>query len=89
MMLFDENLHLHVGYYEDDQDIEGIFLKVYEKDIWCLFYNDETYEIKISNKSVYPFINDFGHLVAIYDISTPGLTQEQGNQLLKKFLESL
>ncbi|MFC4388288.1 DUF3986 family protein [Gracilibacillus marinus] len=88
MMLFDENLHMHVGYYEDGHDIEGIFLKVYEKDIWCLFYNDEIYKIKISNKSVYPFINNFGHLVGIHHISAPDFTEEQGNQLLKKFLES-
>ncbi|WP_078577611.1 DUF3986 family protein [Salipaludibacillus agaradhaerens] len=89
MILFDDTLHMHVGYYEGGNDIEGIFLKVYEKDIWCLFYNDDMYKTKISNKSIYPFIDPFGHLVGIYTISETELTLEKGNYYFKKFLDSL
>ncbi|UTR13933.1 DUF3986 family protein [Salipaludibacillus sp. LMS25] len=89
MTLFDDNLHMHVGYYEDSNDIEGTFLKVKEKDIWCLFYNDDMYKTKIPNKSGYPFIDSFGHLVGIYFISKKELTSEKGNDLFKKFLDSI
>lgn len=85
-MLFDETMHLHVGYYENNLDIEGIFLKVLDEDIWCLFYNDEEYEFKILNKSAYPILEDFGYLVGMYFISDKELTHEKGTNLFYQFL---
>lgn len=37
-MEFDDKFHLHVGYYENNNDIEAIFLKQKDKDVWYLFY---------------------------------------------------
>lgn len=88
-MLFEDNVHLHVGYYENGYDLEGIFLKVYNKDIWCLFYNDETNDIRLPDKLAYPYINDFGNLIGIYNICDEVLTMEYGNDLFKDFLKLL
>ncbi|MFK3937618.1 DUF3986 family protein [Alkalihalobacillus sp. NPDC078783] len=84
-MLFDETMHMHVGYYENNHDIEGIFLKVLDEDIWCLFYNDDEYEVKIPDKRVYPFSEDFGCLVGMYVIPEKELTHEKGTNLFYQF----
>ncbi|MEY8749135.1 DUF3986 family protein [Alkalicoccobacillus gibsonii] len=85
-MLFDETMHMHVGYYEMNHDLEGIFLKVLNEDVWCLFYNDEEYEFKIPNKSAYPILEAFGCLVGMYFISDKELTLEKGTSLFYQFL---
>ncbi|WP_374561652.1 DUF3986 family protein [Sinobaca sp. H24] len=68
---------IHVGYYENGQDIEGIFLKVYEEDRWCLFYDDEMYDIKMTNKGGSLFTNDFGCLLGIYLTPEKKLTEKK------------
>lgn len=88
-MLFDETIHVHVGYYENNHEIEGIFLKVLNEDIWCLFYNEEEYEFKIPNTKLYPFLEGFGCLVGMYSITEGDLTQERGNEFLKQFIVRL
>ncbi|WYP26754.1 DUF3986 family protein [Alkalihalobacillus sp. FSL W8-0930] len=85
-MLFDETKHMHVGYYENNHDIEGILLKALDKDIWCLFYNDKEYEVKIPDTRVYPFVESFGYLVGMYSISEKELTHEKGANLFYQFL---
>ncbi|WP_078378691.1 DUF3986 family protein [Sutcliffiella halmapala] len=53
MLRFDERMHMHAGFYEQGLDLEGVFLKVDNKDIWCLFFNFEDFDIVIGNKSKY------------------------------------
>lgn len=38
-MEYEKDLHLHLGYYEGGYDIEGIALKVAEKDEWRVFFD--------------------------------------------------
>ncbi|MEN0641768.1 DUF3986 family protein [Alkalicoccobacillus gibsonii] len=85
-MLFNEAIHMHVGYYENNHDLEGIFLKILNDDVWCLFYNDEKYELKVSKKASYPFLKDFGYLVKVYSVSEREFTEERANALFKRFL---
>ncbi|KMK76013.1 DUF3986 family protein [Alkalihalobacillus pseudalcaliphilus] len=88
-MLFDEQFHQHVGYYEHDLDLEGILLKVLDKDMWCLFFDFDFYDQEFRNKNQYPFYQDFGYLVGIYDFSTRMLTEESGHTLFINFLTSV
>ncbi|WP_226620038.1 DUF3986 family protein [Cytobacillus firmus] len=83
-MIFDDRYHLHVGYYEDGHDIEGIIMKEKNGEKWCLFFDNDYYK-KILNNKDYKFYEGFGLLVREYHINDD-LTFEIGSQLLKDFL---
>lgn len=84
-MEFDDRFHLHVGYYENDNDIEAIFLKQKDKDVWYLFFENEFYNLELS-KEKYPESSDFGTLIGKYQASEDDMTFEYGSLLFKDFL---
>lgn len=86
-MLFDERYHLHVGYYENSKDIEAILLKVKDENIWCMFIENDYYQLKISKKD-YPSLDTFGLLIGIFNESTGEMSFEKGSELLKTFLRN-
>lgn len=86
-MIFDDRYHLHVGYYEDQKDLEAIFLKVKGQKIWCMFFENSFYECDLPEEK-YPSIKDFGLLVGIYSIESEDLSDEQGSKLFENFLKS-
>ncbi len=49
-MDYENNKHLHVGYYESGYDIEGIALKVSNKQSWDVFFNFKDYNLPIPSK---------------------------------------
>jgi hypothetical protein len=84
-LIFDDRYHLHVGYYKNQKDLEAIFLKVKDQNIWCMFLENDFYKLNISEKQ-YPAIKDFGLLIGIYLIESEDLSMEQGSELFEKFL---
>lgn len=82
MLRFDDSIHLHVGYDEDGYDLEGIFFKVENEDIWCLFCDAK--EIKQTN--LYPYTQDFGYLVGLFSLKKEALSYELGLHLFQQFL---
>ncbi|MGG1629604.1 DUF3986 family protein [Rossellomorea sp. NRS-1567] len=84
-MIFDDRYHLHVGYYKNQKDLEVIFLKVKDQNIWCMFLENDFYKLNISEEE-YPAIKDFGLLIGIYLIESEDLSMEQGSELFEKFL---
>ena len=85
MLQFDDSIHLHVGYYEDGYDLEGIFLKVTQEPIWCLFFNHNTYNLTLHHPERYPKSDDFGHLVGLY--AQEEMNSQTGATHLKTFLK--
>ncbi|WP_188048345.1 DUF3986 family protein [Bacillus sp. CH30_1T] len=83
-MIFDDRYHLHVGYYKNQKDLEAIFLKVKDQNIWCMFLENDFYKLNLSEE--YPAIKDFGLLIGIYLIESEDLSVEQGSELFEKFL---
>jgi hypothetical protein len=84
-LIFDDRYHLHVGYYKNQKDLEVIFLKVKDQNIWCMFLENDFYKLNISEEE-YPAIKDFGLLIGIYLIESEDLSMEQGSELFEKFL---
>jgi hypothetical protein len=85
-MTFDERYHLHVGYYRENHDIEAVFFKVKEENVWCLFFESEFYNIELSNDK-YSRSSEFGVLIGEYNCNEDEMTPEYGNSLFKYFLE--
>ncbi|KAA0566605.1 DUF3986 family protein [Bacillus sp. CH30_1T] len=83
-LIFDDRYHLHVGYYKNQKDLEAIFLKVKDQNIWCMFLENDFYKLNLSEE--YPAIKDFGLLIGIYLIESEDLSVEQGSELFEKFL---
>ncbi|MCA1060304.1 DUF3986 family protein [Rossellomorea aquimaris] len=84
-MIFDDRYHLHVGYYKNQKDLEAIFLKVKDQNIWCMFFENDYYKLNLS-KEAYPTIKNFGLMIGIYLIESEDLSVEQGSELFEKFL---
>ena len=85
MYTFDDSLHLHVGYYEDGKDLEGIFFKVLGEPKWCLFFDQDFYQLKVSG--TYSYNSSFGLLVDTISTLNQELTYERGCLLFRRFLE--
>ncbi len=85
MMNFEEDKHLHVGFYDNGFDLEGIFLKVKKIDKWCLFFNTKFYNITMKNKYDL-FDTHFGYMVREYKLKENDLTHEKSSRYLKEFL---
>ena len=83
-MIFDDRYHLHVGYYKNQNDIEAIFYKVKDQNIWCMFFDNDYYKLNIQEG--YPAINNFGLLIGIYPTESEDLSVEQGAELFEAFL---
>ncbi|AIM16747.1 MULTISPECIES: DUF3986 family protein [Neobacillus] len=77
-----EDFHLHVGYYNDSHDLEGIFYKEKNKPKWYLYFDADGYDIQL--KKEYKKEENFGYLVGIYDIEE--IDQTQGDEFFKNFL---
>ncbi|MGX9291381.1 DUF3986 family protein [Bacillus sp. A015] len=41
ILKLDATMHLHVGYYENNLDYEGVFFKNLDSDKWLLFFDHE------------------------------------------------
>jgi hypothetical protein len=83
-MIFDDQYHLHVGYYENGHDLEGIMMKLVDEEKWCLFFDDQYDHIPI-NRHDYQWYEGFGLLVREYEISD--MNYEMGSRLFMEFLK--
>lgn len=84
-MRFEEDIHLHAGYYEKNYDLEGIFFKQKDEEIWCLFFQNNFYKLPLK-KHFDEYDENFGYLVRKYNIQKDDLTEEIANKLFKEFL---
>ena len=84
MINFDDNYHLHVGYYEDGYDLEAVFFKVKDEDKWCMFFDNDSYNILFNDKH-YQRYEDFGLLINQYQIKEEDMTYEYGSLIFEKF----
>ncbi|PCK20794.1 hypothetical protein CEY02_11695 [Bacillus pumilus] len=51
MLKLDDTMHLHVGYYENGFDYEGVFFKSLDTGKWLLFFDHESYGIQMNEKN--------------------------------------
>lgn len=77
-----ENFHLHVGYYKNNNDLEGIFFKETDKPTWYLYFHANSYNIQL--KKGYKKEVPFGYLVRTYDKAD--IDEQEGNKLFENFL---
>ncbi|OLP65496.1 hypothetical protein BACPU_15840 [Bacillus pumilus] len=84
MLNLDDTMHLHVGYYENDLDYEGVFFKSLDSGNWLLFFDQESYGIKLKQK--YEKYDDFGLLVGEYNLDDEHV-EEKGDELFERFLK--
>ncbi|MFP7283919.1 DUF3986 family protein [Bacillus altitudinis] len=47
MCRLDDTMHVHVGYYEQGLDVEGVFFKSLETGKWQLFFDHTWYGITL------------------------------------------
>ncbi|TSB47896.1 DUF3986 family protein [Alkalicoccobacillus porphyridii] len=82
IVTFDHTQHMHVGYYEKGIDFEATFLKVAGQEKWCLYFEQNFYQVVLHGD--YSEDETFGSLVAVIN---GDLTYELGCLVLKQFLE--
>ncbi|MCY1118953.1 DUF3986 family protein [Bacillus safensis] len=80
----DESMHLHVGYYEQGFDYEGVFFKSLETGRWLLFFDEKSYGLTFSKK--YEKWQDVGLLIGEYPIED-GQIEDEGNKIFEYFLK--
>lgn len=83
---YDENYHLHVGYYENNSDIECIALKRKSEDVWDVFFNFEQYGLKNLTPKNALTIEGFGS--KIFFIYTKELDYARGVEQFEQWLLS-
>ncbi|UXO86847.1 DUF3986 family protein [Bacillus safensis] len=80
----DESMHLHVGYYEQGFDYEGVFFKSLEKGRWLLFFDQKSYELNLLKS--YEEYDHLGLFIGEYSIEDAQI-EEKGQQLFEHFLK--
>ncbi|WP_241503553.1 DUF3986 family protein [Bacillus safensis] len=80
----DESMHLHVGYYEQGCDYEGVFFKSLETGRWLLFFDQESYGLNLLKS--YEEYDHLGLFIGEYSIEDAQI-EEKGQQLFEHFLK--
>ncbi|MED0761468.1 DUF3986 family protein [Aneurinibacillus thermoaerophilus] len=82
---YDHNIHLHIGYQDENYDIEVIAFKKKDADIWDVYINFEENSILV-NKSLTnsPKIDPFGYYA--FSIIQKDISYEEGSIKLKEWL---
>lgn len=75
----DESMHLHVGYYEQGYDYEGLFFKSLETGRWLLFFDQKSYGLNLLKS--YEEYDHLGLFIGEYPI------EEEGQRLFEHFLK--
>lgn len=84
MCRLDDTMHVHVGYYEQGLDVEGVFFKSLETGKWQLFFDHTWYGITLLKH--YEKYEDLGLLIGEYSIEDDKI-EDEGNQLFERFLK--
>lgn len=80
MLNLDDTMHLHVGYYENGLDYEGVFFKSVDSGKWLLFFDHESYGVTLKK------YDHLELLVGKYIIEDDQIEKE-GNKLFECFLK--
>lgn len=80
----DESMHVHVGYYEQGCDYEGVFFKSLETGKWLLFFDQKSYGLNLLKS--YEEYNHLGLFIGEYSIEDAQI-EEKGQQLFECFLK--
>ncbi|KYG32977.1 DUF3986 family protein [Priestia endophytica] len=84
MSIYDPNLHLHIGYYDNGLDYEATAYKRKQGDAWDVFFNFAAYNISSSNQDKENYLEHEGF--KIFSVRSKNLDYEDG---AKKFEEWL
>ncbi|MEK5297838.1 DUF3986 family protein [Bacillus sp. FSL R5-0659] len=80
----DESMHLHVGYYEQGYDYEGVFFKSLETGRWLLFFDQKSYGLNLLKS--YEEYDHLGLFIGEYPIEDDQI-EEEGQRLFEHFLK--
>ncbi|AKU27433.1 hypothetical protein AVP43_00144 [Geobacillus stearothermophilus] len=86
-MKFDPNQHLHLGYYENNVDLEAVAYKIQNENKWVVFLDNEqdtTLVKKILDK--YDFHEKYGY--KIFTVDADDLSYEVGSKLFEEWLKA-
>ncbi|MGG1217299.1 DUF3986 family protein [Priestia endophytica] len=84
MSIYDSNLHLHIGYYDNGLDYEATAYKRQQGDAWDVFFNFAAYNISSSNQDKENYLENEGF--KIFSVRSKNLDYEDE---AKKFEEWL
>lgn len=84
MSIYDTNLHLHIGYYENGLDYEATAYKRNQEDVWDIFFDFETYDISSSNQDKENYREYEGF--KIFSVNGKNLEYEEGAKKFKEWL---
>lgn len=82
--IYDSKYHLHLGYYEQGYDFEAIAYKKNQTNTWDVFFDFESYNLKIPEKYKEQYYEKYG--VKIFSLHTNDLDYTLGSSELKKWL---
>jgi hypothetical protein len=82
MSIYDPNLHLHIGYYDNGLDYEATAYKRKQGDAWDVFFNFAAYHISSSNQDKENYLEHEGF--KIFSVRSKNLDYKDG---AKKFEE--
>ena len=83
-ILYDDEYHLHLGYYEDNRDYESIAFKRQSEDIWDIFFDFKQYGFKKITPENELTLEPFG--TSIFSICNKELDYHFGVQRFKQWL---
>ncbi|MFE8698759.1 DUF3986 family protein [Cytobacillus sp. FJAT-53684] len=83
---YDGNYHLHLGYYENNNDIECVALKRESEDVWDVFFDFKQYGFQNLTPKNSLSIEGFGS--RIFFINTKELAYDRGAEQFEKWLAS-
>ena len=83
-ILYDDNYHLHLGYYKNDCDYESIAYKRQSEDVWDIFFDFKEYGLKNITQENELTLEGFG--TRIFSISDNDLNYEIGVRKFEKWL---
>ncbi|ARA98707.1 DUF3986 family protein [Geobacillus thermodenitrificans] len=86
-MKFDPNQHLHLGYYENNVDVEAVAYKLEHTNQWVVFLDheqDTTVVKRILDQ--YDLHEKYGY--KIFTVETDELSYDVGSKLLEEWLKA-
>lgn len=77
-----EDLHLHLGYYQDGYDLEATAFKRKGANIWDIYFDSDQYNISVTKEDNY--VPYFGYKILV--VHSQELTYEEGSLKFEKWL---
>lgn len=80
---YDSTQHLHLGYYEDDNDIEAVAYKRLNEEVWDVYLDLEDQQVYVQEPLPH-YVERYGH--RIFSLTSEEVDSELGDEAFEKWL---